>query len=466
MADGPDNANGDTGKVSLTHQPPEADRPLRSVASAQTTLRGRRLLAARTVWIIATALVVGVYVAAVYIAYAKYRTICEAGTGCGPYWYLTPEDVVALRRLGLSVGFYTAYRLAVEVFYTMVFWVIGALIFWKRSDNWMALLLSLTMVTFGTLNLIELPSEANPSVGIPAVVVVLFGYISLFVAFCLFPDGRFAPRWIRWPAIMWVLYVTSLFVLSENAPFSPWAWPPVLRVLLVVGLLGSVAFAQVYRYLRVSGPSERQQIKWVVFGLTAALTGSTVVALPLFIFPEEVLQPGTPKVLYALFELTLTNALLLLIPLSIGVAIMRYHLWDIDVLINRALVYSVLTVLLGATYYGGVVLLQQLLRAFTEKGSTLAVVASTLTIAALFSPLRRRTQSFIDRRFYRRKYDARKTLEAFSAKLRDETDLDALSDDLVVVVREAMQPAHVSLWLRPDPEPEAKSAALRQFGHE
>jgi hypothetical protein len=141
----------------------------------------------------------------------------------------------------------------------------------------------------------------------------------------------------------------------------------------------------------------------------------------------------------------------LLIPMSIGIAVLRYHLFDIDVLINRTLVYGALSVSLAVVYIGSVVLLQATLRTLTGQGTQLTVVVSTLAIAALFNPLRRRIQAFIDRRFYRRKYDAAKTLETFSAKLREETDLDALSDDLVGVVRETMQTAHVSLWLRPKP---------------
>jgi hypothetical protein len=146
------------------------------------------------------------------------------------------------------------------------------------------------------------------------------------------------------------------------------------------------------------------------------------------------------------------------LPVAVGIAVLRYRLYEIDLIINRTLVYGSLTATLIALYVGGVVVLQRLFVLLTGRQSTLAVVASTLLIAALFSPLRRRIQAFIDRRFYRRKYDARKTLETFSTKLRDSTDLDALSNDLVGVVRETMQPAHVSLWLRPDSTSEGEQA--------
>jgi hypothetical protein len=185
----------------------------------------------------------------------------------------------------------------------------------------------------------------------------------------------------------------------------------------------------------------------------------------LAVFAPEPASPGT--LLVYLVGYTFFGYLaILLIPISIGFAVLRYHLFDIDLIINRTLVYVTLTVILAAFYECTIVVLQHLFRVLTGQESQVAVVASTLVIAAAFEPLRRRIQDLVDRSFYRRKYDAAKTLEAFSAKLKNETDLDALREDVVGVARRTLQPAYVSLWLRPDPEPEARSPALEQFGHE
>jgi len=223
------------------------------------------------------------------------------------------------------------------------------------------------------------------------------------------------------------------------------------------------ALSLVLRYRR-SGGEEREQIKWIAFAASVVGLLYMITMVSSFTFSGPWGGAGTPLWLGLLQQASLVS--FTAVPIAVGFAVLKYRLYDIDIIINRALVYGPLTVLLAATYFGGVVGLQYVFRTLTGQGSTLAVVASTLAIAALFNPLRRLVQALVDRRFYRRKYDAAKTLEAFNSRLREETDLDALSSDVVGVVRESMQPAHVSLWLRSDPEPEVRSAALRQFGHD
>ena len=189
---------------------------------------------------------------------------------------------------------------------------------------------------------------------------------------------------------------------------------------------------------------ERQQTKWFTYASAVAASG----AILQYIISEPLELVWLRGVAYALVLIGLVG-----IPISMGIAITRYRLYEIDSLINRTLIYGSLTAMLAALYFVGIVVLQRVFVALTSQKSTLAVVASTLLIAASFTPLRRLIQGFIDRRFYRSNYDARKTMETFSATLRNETNLDAVSDDLVGVVRETMQPEHVSLWLRPDTTP-------------
>ncbi len=269
----------------------------------------------------------------------------------------------------------------------------------------------------------------------------------------LFPTGRLpGARW-RWFArftAIALLPAATLAALSPGRILSSTLHNPLgIEVLPNVSkaveafmyALVVVGASSMLMRLRHAGRVERQQIKWFAYATVVVISG---VILKNTIYPVVVLR----WVWWV--GLILTAVGVASSPVAMGLAILRYRLYEIDLIINRTLVYGSLTAMLAAVYLGGVVLLQYVFRTLTGEGSQLAVVVSTLAIAALFVPLRHRIQSFIDRRFYRRKYDAAKTLEAFSAKLRDETDLDALSDDLVGVVRETMQPAHVSLWLRPD----------------
>jgi hypothetical protein len=273
-----------------------------------------------------------------------------------------------------------------------------------------------------------------------------------------FPDGRLVSQGWRWATGLAVAFgacATALAMVRpgddeargipnplgiENLSEGPPALSSALAALLSAGwlLLGSVAVISLIVRFRRSRTAERKQLEWFVYALILVLFTNTASQ----ILPTEML-PAIVREL--LFVLTLEG-----LWVAIGIAILRYRLYDIDIIINRTLVYGSLTATLVAIYFGVIVVLQRAFVLLAGEQSTLAVVASTLLIAALSNPLRRRIQYFIDRRFYRRKYDARKTLEAFSVTRRDQTDLEALNGELVRVVRETMQPAHVSLWLRTD----------------
>jgi hypothetical protein len=358
----------------------------------------------------------------------------------------------ALAELGFSAGGYALYNVALDTIFVSVFAVVALIIFWRRSDDPVALLVATMLVLWGPLNglFVLTPSATEGRYGLLQVVLgstlTYIGYITWMLFFYLFPSGRFVPRWTRWLAL---LYGVAFFGLWSFTPFGPPYWPPLLFGAAVLSVWGSFLIAQIYRYARVSDRTERQQTKWVVFGVAVAIIGTLTTLVTIGAAVDLPPREVGPRML----SMLLMDASALMIPLSIGVAVLRSRLFDIDVIINRTLVYGSLTATLVALYFGGIVALQRVFVALTGEKSTLAVVASTLVIAALFNPLRRLIQSFIDRRFYRRKYDATKTLEAFSAKLRNETDLDALSDDVLDVVRETMQPAHVSLWLRPELPP-------------
>ncbi|HRX03312.1 MAG TPA: hypothetical protein P5148_09220, partial [Anaerolineae bacterium] len=204
--------------------------------------------------------------------------------------------------------------------------------------------------------------------------------------------------------------------------------------------------AQVQRYRRISTPTQRQQTKWIMFGLLCMFAMMVFWTIFVEMFP---LQPGRQR-LALYFSGLIQDIFISVFPLAVAFSILRYRLWDIDLIIRRTLVYGALTLLLALVYFGSITLLSSLFSSITGQQSALAIVVSTLLIAALFTPLRRRLQDWIDRRFFRRKYNAEQVLAQFAVTARDETDLDALTTELVRVVQETLQPEHVSVWLRDD----------------
>ena len=417
--------------------------PKSSEGSARpSALRGRWLIATRAAWVTLAVVAVVISLLGLPALYAEFRALAVYSPD------LRSSVQANLTELGVSVGFYAAYLLALPLALATACFVMAAVIFWRRSDEPMPLFVAMLLVLLGATFSGSARALGNVDPMWERVDGILnalsLAFIILF--FFLFPNGRFVPRWTRWLVIL-IIACTAPSALFPASPLTPENWPDLPYTVFLASWLLVGVFAQVHRYRRVSSRIERQQTKWVVFGFSVALAGYLLVISLQIIYPS--LEPGT---LADFLGAAATVCLMLLIPFSFAFAVMRYRLYDIDVVINRTLVYGTLTGILALVYFGGVTATQAILQAFTDQEGLpqLVIVASTLAIAALFSPLRRRVQSFIDRRFYRRKYDATKTLAAFNARLRNETDLDALSDDLVGVVKGTMQPEHASLWLRPE----------------
>ena len=390
-----------------------------------------------------------------------------------PLYGLITCLIIATSAIGqLSQGSNNVLRLAgdalISVATPAVFAIVGALIVSRQPRNTIGWLLTVVVGAFlvgePLENYVNQLASSSLEPTLPLLVAVWFsnwGWLLLIFALLLilllFPTGRpptLRWRWVGVAAIGWATLFVLMTTLSQRLTAPGIALDNPIGVLgegtvellsgvWIVGLLMlllACALALFIRYRRAND-TEREQIKWLLYACAVFVViyvGGTIGGVA-----------GSNSVGGYVWGI-LFGLSLLLVPTAIGIAVLRYRLYDIDVVINRTLVYIPLTATLAALYFAGIVLLQRLFLILTGEQSTLAVVASTLLIAALFNPLRRRIQSFIDRSFYRSKYDARKTLEAFSTKLREETDLEALNEELVGVVRETMQPAHVSLWLRPE----------------
>jgi hypothetical protein len=406
-------------------------RPEREAAR---TLHGRRLLIARVACLAVIVLTLSLAIPGFVVGFDRPELLNQ------------PEVLALVDRLGISNQVVMAAGLVVPMAAVSA---IAVFLFWRRSDDWMAMLFSLEIITsiaFTTRSLAAL-QHAYPAVRAPVQFIWLLGFILIIVTLYLFPDGRFVPRSTRLLAAVTVVLV----VLSPGLPegmlslpraqeeMSVWHWR--VAVLGVLALWCSGLFAQIYRYRHVSGPVERQQAKWVMFilGCFMAIIALGVVIPSLFL--------DLPDVWFAAVLLAFVP-LGIALPISIAIAILRYHLYDIDRIISRTLAYGLLTVLLGGAYAGIVLGLGRLL----PQDSSLTVAAATLAVAAAFQPARRRIQQAVDRRFNRRRHDAGRIIEAFGTRLHDQVDLDTLTGELLAVVDRTIQPTSASLWLRPAPD--------------
>jgi hypothetical protein len=357
---------------------------------------------------------------------------------------LSVRALALLEQAGRSPADWAVFVVTVCWITMLGFAAVAAVLYVRARHDPIALFAAYMLVLFGAA-LTPLAPTGSPAIAEVALASNLIGSAgqAAIAFFLVFPDGRFVPRWTLYAAAAWVVVSFIRGVLLE------WRTTPLSLLLFVMIVL--VVGAQIYRYRRVSTMRQRQQTRWVVFGLATALIGFFV-ALGVWNVTQMLASDATGTSAagwtFAFFLAYGTSYVLALaIPVSMAIAILRHQLYDIDLVINRTLVYGATTATLVATYALAVLGSHALLRPFTQ-GSELAVATSTLIVAALVQPVRRRMQTAVDRRFYRSHYDATRTVDALAMRMRDQVDLDALRRELVAVARDTMQPAHASVWLR------------------
>jgi hypothetical protein len=409
-------------------------------------LHGPFLVLARVGWVVVVMLALGLFAAGLPIRFHQLVTLSAQAEPA--LRHCSPGAACVLLQVALAVNVYPVYVLTLEIMLVIGLSFVGLVLFWRKSDHWTAMFFSVAMITYGSYitGSLEALLAAHPQWRVPISLVQTLGIGCAILSGYLFPDGRFAPGWTRLLMLIWITWILA-WLMIPSMPFN-FSNPYTLSFpsfLLLMSWLFTTLLAQAYRFRHTSDVFQRQQTRWVLLCMTNTIVTYGLYILPRMLFPP--LEHGIPSLLYTLIGFPLFLLFLPLSPVIIFFSILRYHLFDIDTIVNRALVYGTLTLMLALIYAGGVLVFQYLLRGLTG-GSQLAIVGSTLGIAALFQPLRARIQKSIDRRFYRRKYDAAKIVAAFSVTLRQEVDLDQLHEQLLAVVHETMQPAHVSLWLR------------------
>jgi hypothetical protein len=417
------------------------------IAKATDTyyLSGRSLTQIRRVWTAAALLLLLPMLVSWYLYYSALQSVCAT---C----LMTPSLVETLQGMGIDVRLWTLWQLAKTVMVGAGWVGAGTAIFALRSYDRRAVLMSILLMMVG-------PGFGGIPLDLAAVkpewedIFRAFSYFSvlgLLPLSILFPNGRLAPRWSLWLILyLLVLFFPTSFLRGSQLNWVNWPMPASL-IIVFVPFLFTLLIVPIYRYRKVFTRLERQQTRWAVLGFLLAAAG--IITTMVIMFGAGDLEQASREkiVVYELIQSLGYGLSPLMIPIFIGMAIVRSRLWDIDVLIRRTLVYSLLTAILGLVYMGTVTVMQSLFTSASGQSSALSVVLSTLAIAALFNPLRKHIQNFIDWRFYRQKYNAEQALAEFAAAARSETNLEALSAQVVGIVQQTMKPEHASLWLRHD----------------
>nr|HET6902315.1 histidine kinase [Ktedonobacteraceae bacterium] len=402
-----------------------------------TRLRGRWLLLTRVVWIIVALLALGLYIASVPPTLASLHALCtDVSKTCSSVGYITPDYAHALQVLGLSLDAFAIYEVALLIVFASVYVAIGAMLFWLKSDDRMALFASLTLVTFpAAFNHVALGTLPS-AWWWPSQMLILLGNSSLFLFCYLFPTGRFVPRWTCW---LWIAVIV-FWTVDGFFPFFPFK-PSPIRDVLFLGFVGSIPVAQMYRYWRVSNTEQRRQTKWVVFGISIGLGGFLVLRFLLTFFPL-LLPPGP---LTDLMIGTAQFLFLLFVPLSIGVAILRSRLFDIDSIINRTLVYGILTVSVVGLY---VLVVGYLGALFRGSDNLLISLVATGLIAVLFHPLRAFLQRGVNHLLYGQRDEPYTVITRLSQRLEVTVAPAAVLSTIVETVAQALKLPYVAILLQ------------------
>ena len=401
-----------------------------------TRLHGRWLLLARGIWIALVVLTLTIFFASLPVYAAQLRTPC-AGSAC---WYsqLTPEQAGALKGMGLSLGDYTVYMVVLTLASVVVCLVVSTLIVLRRSDDRMALLVALTLVTFGPIVATNSVSASLSSWRVPNECLTFLALSLLVLVFLLFPSGQFVPHWMRWTPVIFLAGLVPTAFVAPLMPNTPVEW---LTYLVLLGEVATVVFVQLYRYRRVSSPMQRQQTKWVVFGLAVPVTVDALVTVPYLIFPVLASRSS----LYLLAHNVVFPFLPLFLPLSFGFAMLRSRLWDIDVLINRTLVYGTLTAIVVGVYVLVVSILSTLLHTFGD--FPIALLATGL-IAVLFQPLRARLQRMINHLMYGERDEPYAVLSHLGRRLEATLAPEAILPTIVETTARALKLPYAAIALK------------------